>query len=64
MLARVPPETLGYIFRFDASTEVGDPRFTRISKDSYNFFFICDRRAHVARLFLELWNYWGKSLED
>jgi hypothetical protein len=64
ILARLPLVILGHIHRFSTSTEVGGSRFAGTRKSSYSFLFVRHRRPQVARRFLELWNHWGKSLED
>jgi len=62
-VTRVPPEILGYIFRFKITTEVSDPKFAGIQKDSYNFPLVCHHWFEVARRLPELWSFWGNSLE-
>ena len=51
-------------FRFNIIEEVGDPQFAGMHKDSYNFLLVCHHWFEVARRLLELWSFWGNSLED
>ena len=62
-VAHLPPEILGYIFRFNIIAEVGAPQFAGIHKDSYNFLLVCHHWFEVARSLPELWSFWGNSLE-
>jgi len=62
-IARIPPEILGRIFRFNVA-EVGNPHFAEIPKGSYNFLFVCYHWFQVALRTPELWTSWGNSLKD
>jgi len=62
-IARIPPEILGHIFRFDVA-EVGDPHFAEIPRGSYNFLLVCHRWFQVALRTPELWTSWGNNLKD
>jgi len=63
-IARVPPEILGHIFRFNIVPEVGDGRFATVRGDAYNFLLVCHHRSEVARHTPELWSFWGNNLND
>ena len=62
-IARIPPEILGRIFRFNIA-EVGDPHFAEIQKGSYNFLLVCHHWSQVALRTPALWTSWGKNLKD
>ena len=61
--ARIPPEILGHIFRFNF-TEADDPCFPGIQRSLYNFLLGCHHRFQVAVRVPELWNSWGNNLKD
>jgi len=64
-IARIPPEILGHIFRFNVNaTGVGDPDFPEIPKGSYNILLVCHHWFQVANLTPGLWNSWGNNLRD
>jgi len=63
-IARVPPEILGHIFRFNVVLEVGDCRFATVREDAYNFLLVCHHWFEVALHTPELWSFWGNSLDD
>ena len=62
-IARIPPEILGHIFRFNVA-EVGNPHFAEIPKGSYNFLLVCHHWFQVALRTPELWTSWGNDLKD
>ena len=62
-IARIPPEILGRIFRFNVA-EVGNPHFAEIPKGSYNFLLVCHHWFQVALHTPELWTSWGNNLKD
>ena len=62
-IARIPPEILGHIFRFNIA-EVGDPHFPKIPKGSHNFLLVCHHWFQVALRTPALWTSWGKNLKD
>ena len=59
--ARVPPEILGRIFRWNVIPE-GD--FGGLSKGSYNFLLVCHHWFQVASSTPELWTFWGNTLDQ
>jgi len=63
-IARVPPEILGHIFRFNVVPEFGDGRFATVRRGSYNFLLVCHHWFEVARRTPELWSFWGNNLDD
>jgi len=63
-IARVPPEILGRIFRFNVVPEVGGGRFATVRRGSYNFLLVCHHWFEVARRTPELWSFWGNNLDD
>jgi len=62
-IARIPPEILGHIFRFNVA-EVGDPYFAEIPKGSYNFLLVCHHWFQVALRTPAIWTSWGNDLKD
>jgi len=62
-IARIPPEILGRIFRFNI-TDAGNNHFAKIPKDSYNFLPVCHHWSQVAHRTPGLWTSWGNSLKN
>jgi hypothetical protein len=62
---RVPPEILGYIFRWGVGRARIEPSQypLRVTKGSYNFLLVCHHWLDVASQTPELWTYWGNTLE-
>ena len=59
---RIPPEILGYIFRWRV---LRNGRYNNLSeprKGSYNFLLVCYYWFQVASHTPELWSYWGDTL--
>ena len=57
----LPPEILGSIFRWSV---IPDGDFGGLSKGSYNFLLVCHHWFQVASGTLELWGFWGNSIQD
>ena len=62
-IARIPPEILGHIFRFNFA-EPGDPDLAGIPEGSYNFLLVCHHWFQVALRIPALWSSWGNNLKD
>ena len=63
-IARIPPEILGYIFRFNTTRGTDRGCYAGLQRDSYNFLLVCHHWFEVARHTPELWSFWGTRLED
>ena len=59
--ARVPPEILGYIFRWNV---IPEGEFDGLEKGSYNFLLVCHHWFQVASSTPELWAFWGNTLKQ
>ena len=57
--ARVPPEILSHIFRWNVAL-YGD--FEGLQEGSYNFLLVCCYWFEVASRTPELWSFWGEDL--
>ena len=60
--ARVPPEILGSIFRWNVTPGGAPPYFAGLQKGSYNFLLVCHHWFEVASRTPELWSSWGNTL--
>jgi len=60
-VSTLPPETLGTIFRWNATPE---GELGGISKGSYNFLLVCHHWFEVASSTPELWSFWGNLIQD
>ena len=58
---RVPPEILGYIFRWNV---IPSSPYGGLQKGSYNFLLVCHHWFQVASCTPELWSSWGNKLEQ
>ena len=56
--ARVPPELLGQVFRWNT---IPGHDYGGLKKGSYNFLLVCHHWFEVASGTPELWTYWGNS---
>ena len=63
-VARIPPEILGHIFRFNIKPKASNGPFAGLGKRAHNFLFICHHWFEVARRIPDIWSFWGNSLED
>ena len=63
-VARIPPEILGHIFRFNIKPKASNGPFAGLGKRAYNFLFVCHHWFEVARRIPDIWSFWGNSLED
>ena len=61
IFTRVPPEILGYIFRWNV---IPAGAFGGLQKGSYNFLLVCHHWFEVASHTPSLWNFWGNTLEQ
>ena len=61
---RVPPEILGYIFRWSVVWNTGHLHLSESQKGSYRFLLVCHHWFEVASHTPGLWNHWGKTLEQ
>jgi len=57
----LPPEILGSIFRWNV---IRDGDFGGLPKDSHNFLLVCHHWFEVASCTLELWSFWGNTVQD
>ena len=60
---RVPPEILGFIFRWNVIPYEGRPYFGGMPKGTHNFLLVCYRWFEVASHTPELWSFWGNTLK-
>ena len=58
--ARVPPELLGQVFRWNV---IPEHVFGELRRGSYNFLLVCHHWFEVASNTPELWTYWGSTLK-
>ena len=60
----IPPEILGYIFRWNVIPGGDYPYIGEVRRGSYNFLLVCHHWFEVASRTPELWSFWGNSLEQ
>ena len=61
---RVPPEILGYIFRWNVIPGGDYPYIGEVRRGSYNFLLVCYHWFEVASRTPELWSFWGNGLRQ
>ena len=59
--ARVPPELLGQVFRWNVIPEY---LFGELERGSYNFLLVCHHWFEIASNTPEVWTYWGNTLKQ
>ena len=57
----VPPEILGYIFRWNV---IPAGNFDGLVEGSYNFVLVCYHWSEVASSTPNLWSFWGNTVEQ
>ena len=60
-VSKLPPETLGEIFRWNT---IRESDFGSLRKRSHNFLLVCHHWFKVASCTPELWGFWGNNLRD
>ena len=60
----IPPEILGYIFRWNVIPGGDYPYIGEVRGGSYNFLLVCHHWFEVASRTPALWSFWGNSLEQ
>jgi len=60
---RVPPEILGFVFRWNIIPYQGRPYFGGLPNSTYNFLLVCHHWFEVASHTPELWSFWGDTLK-
>ena len=60
-VSKLPPETLGEIFRWNT---IRESDFGPLEDRSHNFLLVCHHWFEVASCTPELWSFWGNNLQD
>ena len=60
-MSKLPPETLGEIFRWNT---IRESDFGSLRKRSHNFLLVCHHWFKIASCAPELWGFWGNNLQD